>query len=495
MQQMPAEQDNRLIVKNQFSNGEPQKQMSLVSKAELFLFFSVDICNSTQLKGQKDWLEANRLLYEEGFISMDMWKFIGDEVVYWVALEKIDNLPSLIESAHHYLKQLQNELCRRFGVSFRLKGTIWMAETGRGTKAYHVKTPDVVNEFLGVEIDEGFRLSKNITGSKIVLDPKVVYILCMVDSIFHGNYKGNWFDENARFFKEARKIDPEPSRISDVKSEIRFIGYTKLKGIWNDRMYPIFWYGQEELDFEYDEQLDNTVVEPRKLDEKCISELERIFTVVGIKDKLIKILNGLAAGKYKKAYKFERTASLYYSVACVNPTSGRVLIARRSNSRVHLRGVWEFFPFKHTSTDIVQSIEKRFDEQFSLKISLVTDGEDEKNVLPLHFCRTYRYGGAHNNLLCVAFFDEGQSDDEILTALRKNARQKTHSDYAFIDSTMCKDFTALSIKEIETDSINASRDGAKVFDGNRATMYFDHTVEAVETFVRRHKEGRKWYHE
>lgn len=497
MEQLPAEQNHILAITSQFIKKEPLGQMSFVEKEELFLFFSVDICNSTRLKAQeKNWLNANRLLYEESFSPMNLWKFIGDEAVYAVPLENINDLPSLIERAHHYLKQLQNELCEQYGPSFRLKGTIWMAETGNGTAGYHIKSLNMINEFLGVDIDEGFRLSKNITGSKIVLDSKVVYALLAVDAIYRNEYDGDWFDENSSFYKKARNVRMlVHKQFSDLLSSVKFLGYTKLKGIWNGRPYPVFWYGQEETDYDYDEEFNNTEVMPRKVEEKSISKLEKIFTVVGVKNTLIRIFNGLAEGTYQNAYTLDSSASLYYSVACVNPQSGRVLIARRSETRKHLKGVWEFLPYKHTSTDIAQSIEKRFVDEFSLEIHIVTDDETEKNVLPLHFCKTYRYGRVHNNLLCVAYFDEGQSDDEILSALRKNVSPQKHSDYAFIDAEMCRYYQALSSDEINKDSIDAMQGNSKVFDRNKATMYFEKTVQAVEAFVRRDKEGRKWFHD
>lgn len=499
-------EDRIYAITRQIAPPTEQDKTLIISEQSLYVFFSIDICDSTKLKADvKNWFDANFMLYNVLFESMHFWKYNGDEVLYAEQFSNLETLIDIVEKAYVYMKHLQNELCNKFGKSFRLKGTIWLAEIGKdfnSSTCYHVKPNNSGDEFVGTSIDEGFRLAKKITGSKIVIDPKIIYYFLVVSSIYNNKKDYSWFEEDGKFFRYAREI---PSSINDklenLISFVRFVGFTKLKGIWNNRMYPVFWYYQSDKDNEYDEELDNIHVCPTKIKDpqqsarECYKPetLENVFNAVNISTDLKRMLNNIAEGNYAYSYTLNTQATLYYSIACVNPESNRILIAKRSSQRMHLKGVWEFIPFKHRSMEIVSTIKTEFKTLFGMDINIITDGELEQNIIPLHFCTTYRNGVGHNNLLCVAFFEGARSDEEILKSLREKVDTKVYEDFAFVDISDSAKYKSLTRKEIENDSLKALSNSNSIYCDNTATMYFAKTICAVRSFWDFFKSGKNWY--
>lgn len=497
----PATEDKIFDITSKIAPPANQDTALIISKQSLYVFFSIDICDSTKLKTEiKKWFDANLMLYNVLFESMHFWKYNGDEVLYAEHFSDLESLIDIVVKAYTYLKQLQNELCKkeRFGKSFRLKGTIWLAETGDGsdgTMCYHVKPANSGDEFVGKDIDEGFRLAKKITGSKIVLDPKIVYYFLAASSIYNNREDCSWFEEQEPFFQYAREIPRAViKKLDAVISFVRSVGFTKLKGIWKDRMYPVFWYYQSDKDKEYDEELDNIHVSPSPIKGKYAPNvLEEIFDAVNVGDNLKRILTSIANGDYAYSYTLNTQSKLYYSVACVNPASNHILIAKRSPERNHLKGVWEFIPFKHRSMEIVSTIKTESKIMLGMDINLITDGELEQNIIPLHFCTTYRNGVGHNNLLCVAYFEDGHSDEDILRNLRGRINTKFYADFAFVDISDSSAYTSLTRAEIESDSLRALSKSNLVYPEKTATMYFEKSIRAISSFWACFRRGKKWF--
>jgi len=260
-------------------------------------------------------------------------------------------------------------------------------------------------------------------------------------------------------------------------------------------------YDYTDNDNEYDEELDNIHVCPTKIKDsrhstrECYKPetLENVFNAVNISTDLKRMLNNIAEGNYAYSYTLNTQATLYYSIGCINPESNRILIAKRSSQRKHLKGVWEFIPFKHRSMEIVSTIKTEFKTLFGMDINIITDGELEQNIIPLHFCTTYRNGVGHNNLLCVAYFEGAHSDEEILKSLREKVDTKVYEDFAFVDISDSAKYKSLTRKEIENDSLKALSNSNSIYCDNTATMYFAKTICAVRSFWDFYKSDKNWY--
>ena len=110
------------------------------------------------------------------------------------------------------------------------------------------------------------------------------------------------------------------------------INYSHLKGIWDNRKYPIFWYYEDYKDYAYDEQLDDNYNIPEPLfDSKWETKIEHIFHSVNAMDEFLKILKIISSPK-TSPYTWESFSRLYYSVACINPKTQNVLVLQRSKT-------------------------------------------------------------------------------------------------------------------------------------------------------------------
>lgn len=470
----------------------PPKEMDLIVAQEenLFVFLSIDICNSTLMKKEiKQWFDATKMLYSVRFESMHFWKYNGDEVLYAEPFSNLNTLLDIITGAYSHITRLQKEIRNKMekydsGSMFKLKGSLWLARTANDgditTKNVFVNATRV-DEFLGVNIDEGFRLSKKVSGSKLVIDPKIVLLLHLALDINTNNKKRRFILEGDKFFQFCRTIKiNQKEKIEKILNNVYFINYTDLKGIWQNRGYPLFWYYEKESDFDYDEKVDNNFVFPQKLLSKdWLSKLEIIYEKTEEKEEFQNILNIIANENPNNIYTSESFSRLYYSIACINPASKKVLVAQRSTERRHLKNVWEFGMFKHSSLSIIESLEKRYKEEFGLDIEIITDNETERNIVPLHFCTVYRNGQAHNSILCMAKIkaDGGmESDKEIIESIKKVASSDRYQNFRFVNQEEAKCFKSITLKEISEDSWEALNDRAKPFNNDSAVMYFKDSV-------------------
>lgn len=245
---------------------------------KVYLFFSVDFVNSTRYKTMnKEWSLVLRGFYDiikseiiKEINNIVVWKYAGDEVLFYLEIDSVNQLVTTPYDFYEGVMQAQHELTEEFGGlegSIYLKSSIWIAEIsefGRDSEApercrnislaldenmdlIDNKREEPVNiEFVGIDIDEGFRMITNLaTQNKLTLDPKVALII----------YKN----------QEILEYEISQGHLSkDVLDYIRIVGLEYLKGVWDGRAYPIIWMADswdEDRTFLYDEHLTNKFIE------------------------------------------------------------------------------------------------------------------------------------------------------------------------------------------------------------------------------------------
>jgi hypothetical protein len=100
-------------------------------------------------------------------------------------------------------------------------------------------------DFLGPDIDIGFRITKYAHSKTVTLSAELAYILSLIPT-------------DLKFENSVEKY-------------LKIVGFKKLKGVWSNRVYPIIWYHHDWIEpediFDYDEhsnydkQMDNENVE------------------------------------------------------------------------------------------------------------------------------------------------------------------------------------------------------------------------------------------
>ena len=308
--------DLNAILEQTIPNNQPEP-IDPRHTRKVFMFFSVDLVNSTKFKSKypNEWAGIFGRFYgcirESVFAEYEraqIWKYIGDEVLFFVEIQTMSdilNAPSALHKAmgEAYAKLVRlNEKFVKNNLYF--KGTLWIApayqyyrenfdqvldpyEVAKELPAniyvemqlngdiYDIESIGSVStglDFLGPNIDEGFRMAAHSLQGKIVLDPKIAFLL----------------SENKPAFS-----DSEYAKIVD---------FVSLNGIWGGRKYPIIWYTSEWRDkdklFLYDDQYENSIVcaytaNPRRT--KHIRYIEKVFDDLGFPLDEIKLIKDIIA--------------------------------------------------------------------------------------------------------------------------------------------------------------------------------------------------------
>lgn len=212
-----------------------------------------------------------------------VWKYGGDEVLFFVRVQSTAELRRVLIGAWQALDEVRKKietLTQEKKVVLSVKGTAWVAKVKHVMSgALDFDSPNPVGhdkyesirfdvpaltgqstDFLGPDIDTGFRVAKAADKRIMVVSAELAYLLS----------------------------SGEDNQV--IAKHFRIVGYESLKGVWNERHYPVVWYhgdwDQYLAEVRYDDHLLNPLV--RKLcDEKAESStgLARIFNDKALKDK------------------------------------------------------------------------------------------------------------------------------------------------------------------------------------------------------------------
>jgi len=217
-----------------------------------------------------------------------LWKYVGDEILFFQEVNKTSDILESVIKASDILKEIcdclhmkgnyQKENIFNNNDIFQLsvKATIWMAVIdGKNNIITNLPGIDDRIDFLGRDIDIGFRIAKYVSRSKIVISANLAYLLSN----------------------------------SYINKNLRIIDYKELKGVWLEKRYPIIWYLRDNtidnipLSFFYDEKYDSDIsdiickiLNECKTDNKLeknkivISSLEEMFQYLGIWEVVYNIL-------------------------------------------------------------------------------------------------------------------------------------------------------------------------------------------------------------
>jgi len=252
---------------------QPKTDLSMLTDGGVFMFLSIDMVNSTEFKNHEPlWPYVIHRFYmycvdeiKQVCPHFNVWKYIGDEVVFWRHVVAADNLATLTRDIHAALLRVIAKLDQidgEHGIRTRnlisAKATVWVAAAdfvpnplsqGRngasklqnkiirenhiiGLDAGRQVHETILFDFVGPEIDIGFRISKFAHRGVLLLGCGLAHLLL------------------------------EQSHTTDnIDKHMKIVSYEPLKGVWNGRTYPIIWYTDNwnaiDEKFHYDETLIN----------------------------------------------------------------------------------------------------------------------------------------------------------------------------------------------------------------------------------------------
>jgi isopentenyldiphosphate isomerase len=330
----------------------------------VYLFFSFDLVNSTSFKAyyMDKWPKVFRRFYElieaslrKRYPSVMLWKYIGDEVLLYLKVTDLNQLYDSPLITTEVIKEVTDIIYKETPETKRelfIKSTLWIANVCyQGSR--DVSSPDTnssyVNnivflsntgpdwlanqqkiDFLGPDIDLGFRLGKFTQKSKILISAELAYILYRKASDIESYARSNHYK---------------------VQERLRIISLEELKGIWKGRRYPIIWYDEkwDQDSYDYDEYLHSPLVNKVKNNDIMrIDLIAKIFRDLDKIEEMEKIIHIIENTKYEArktviTYDIpkDRLAEIHCAAICFDK-NGRMLIAKRRADKKRLPGLWEF---------------------------------------------------------------------------------------------------------------------------------------------------------
>lgn len=273
------------------SDVEIAKSYNAIVTKNIYVFFSFDLVGSTKFKTEKaNWPYVISYFYDIVYKDLKtkipqikVWKYLGDEVLLYVSISDFESksiiydIPNMVFDTQ--LKVAEYVQKKAKSKKIDVKSTIWIAgaktveleklnnnssipQADKNYKNLRVKL-NVENQdqeqidFIGPDMDIGFRVSKFAFHHKIVVSADFAYFL--------------------------HKTKPENCEIDD---KLQIVSYEILKGVWNEQYYPIIWYyphwDTAPYDFFYADHKKNDIAE-RVLSERIeeICKLKKVYEELG----------------------------------------------------------------------------------------------------------------------------------------------------------------------------------------------------------------------
>ncbi len=384
-----------------------QEKEVLAERRSVELFFSFDIVNSTAYKTLNftGWSQVIIALFSEiqkrvvkKMPSAEMWRILGDEVIFLVPIKEKDDIFIYISKIFEImidmvmqlkkgsffdkleLHDLERDLMKMQNI-ISVKASAWIAIIGENLKKleqydniierFKLQEGYGLFEFLGNDIDTGFRVKTNTQDRRLVIDYELAYLL---------------------------------SRNTDYLRNIHIITYKRLKGVWQNRLYPIIWYYDDKYfegtsfddSFYYDEIENSELVkeylknktEPL-LKKEMYSDvdyaLNKIMQDQKLEDKFDRMDRIIKESQEDLKHLLEPTflLRLHCVAVCYDKNKTKVLIMKRAENRKKFPGLWEFGCAKGTlEKPLKEQIEEEYQKDFGIQIE-VQCNKSRNDVQPI----------------------------------------------------------------------------------------------------------------
>lgn len=260
-----------------------------VPEKSIYIFFSFDLVGSTKFKTEENtkeiWSHVIFRFYEMIFTELKdkipqvvVWKYLGDEVLLYVSIQDFES-DSVIYSIPDIVFNVQGKVAKDIQEIVNtkrldIKSTIWIAGVqsvkSKGFNKNDIPKPEecyknlrmllnsgerLLTDFLGPDMDIGFRVSKFAYHHKVTVSADFAYLLFRMK---------------------------KPKNMKNIDGKMKIVSFEILKGVWDNKHYPIIWYYPDwkcaEKDFLYADHKENEIVD-RILMERiyAINELERVY--------------------------------------------------------------------------------------------------------------------------------------------------------------------------------------------------------------------------
>ncbi len=290
---MESSNGRKIIVKLSNEEMAALRKEGEESKKDIYVFFSFDLVGSTKFKVDYPfkWPYVTSQFYDlihnelkKRIPQVYVWKYLGDEILLYASIHDFESDSDLYRVPENVFS-VQTEVSRDIQTLFEgkkleldVKSTVWIAGAVTMTpqnllpdtetlndstyRNIRMKLPignQIQDDFLGPDMDTGFRVAKHAYQNKVVLSANLAYLLTRMK---------------------------KPRRLKSIDSRMQIVALEPLKGVWNNKYYPIIWYCDSwkaaSNGFSYAAHKDNKLVENVLSGRtETIDKLERIYEELG----------------------------------------------------------------------------------------------------------------------------------------------------------------------------------------------------------------------
>lgn len=377
------------------SNGKGSFNSSLLKKEEknkpFYIFVSFDVVNSTNLKYLKDLkltsfneeLEESYKTIEDVLVSnpevgLKLWKFLGDEFIFYSEITFQNAVTDILNLSKKALNEVNDSTeCLKF------KCTSWMLLADNKDNIFISSENEKLNsDFIGREMDIGFRLSKASLRNRVVIDLFLVNILY---------------------------------NILEIPKYVYYMGEIDLKGVWGSDAYPVFFFETDDIDFNYYEKRNEFYGKAIK---------SKIYEYIKTDDVLDSINNNeswklnkewirqfkdlpvnFTSGKERPVHREELKKRIEFHVATIiyNYKTDKILLAKRSTKKDIKPGLYECGGGVLFETEtICKCAERKANEEFKIKVKPI------KEINDFYYIDNYSINGIQ--LFCITEEDKYEID-------------------------------------------------------------------------------------
>lgn len=373
----------------------------------LKLFLSLDIVNSSHFKEivENNWAEIITDLMNlivEDYIQINSfafpWRVIGDELIFVVPIQELAVLRKDVHQFYEFFKNRLHEILKKVQekrdqenntYSFNMisfKACAWIAYTVdyddpsyelidslkkyrsyNVSKQYKFCREQNLLEFLGNDIDTGFRISKFTRREHFCVSFELAYLL----------------SKETEFFKR-----------------LIIVSYQKLKGVWDNKWYPIIWYHDNDVsNCRFEDSFRYFEPDGDELIQSCLnlnnyrlkhfeflgdemfdisSAFERIIKGNNLKEKISFLEQYDSENSHKNFIRIKDNYDEFHvAVVCIDENGKALVLHRKDKNR------WEFGCCKSSSNKTLQNIAvEEYKNQYGIDIKIILDDsrEDQQPV-------------------------------------------------------------------------------------------------------------------
>ncbi|MDL2302177.1 hypothetical protein LJC58_07475 [Lachnospiraceae bacterium OttesenSCG-928-D06] len=440
------------------------------------LFFSFDIVNSSSYKDVNyfGWqvvltsllTNVQRNIAKE-IPEAQLWRVLGDEIIFFVTIRNIEEVYTSIDAIYgvlvksnvklhngSFFEELEEEYEKKdidlmiTNNILAIQATSWLAIILNGEnsffhtydnvfKKYNINENQQINEFLGQDIDIGFRIKKETQDRRLVVSIELAKIL---------------------------------SEKTEYLSRLNIITYKSLKGVWKNRLYPIIWYHDVEISgglsfedsFYYDETIFSQLSKDYFLnrennegdlaaymfsdvhkalnkvikDQQLVSKMEHIYEIINETESDVKAVENEFRNKLLE---------FHCAAVCCDLASKRILIAKRKD-RVFFQGQWEFGCAKaNIEQNLSDSIIEEYKNDFGIDIEIICDQErEDKEPIPIALYQIDKVEKLQKGVIVIGKIMGGL--DKIAETVKEKGK---HEEYKLIARDEIDAFDELAIHDFK----------------------------------------------